>query len=94
MFWFLGQDDTLTHLDPWNVSLNTSMPSCLIVFYFFYLQAVDLVEWYCEEFKDALMAEPPVWFKSFVACELTMQFPFFFVACYAFWKGNNLHFLS
>ncbi|CAH1802139.1 unnamed protein product [Owenia fusiformis] len=50
--------------------------------------AVDLLEWYKVEIKDQMIALSPAWFQSFVICELTMQFPFFFVACYAFWKGN------
>ena len=33
------------------------------------------------------MADPPIWFKSFCVCELVVQFPFFFVGAYAFWKG-------
>ncbi|XP_060084588.1 sigma intracellular receptor 2-like isoform X2 [Ylistrum balloti] len=47
----------------------------------------DLMTWYCAEFKDPMMAAPPTWFKTFVMSELTLQFPFFFVASYAFWKG-------
>ena len=43
--------------------------------------------WYIREFRDAMMADPPAWFKSFVFCELLVQFPFFFPAAYAFYKG-------
>ncbi|XP_033749034.1 sigma intracellular receptor 2-like [Pecten maximus] len=50
-------------------------------------QLRDLMTWYCSEFKDPMMAAPPTWFKTFVMSELTLQFPFFFVASYAFWKG-------
>lgn len=35
----------------------------------------------------------PFWFKSFVFCELTIQFPFFFVALYGLYYGNQLPFL-
>ena len=57
--------------------------------WWFPLQAVELKQWYAREFKDAMMAdEPPAWFASFVSCELVMQFPFFFVATYAFYKGS------
>ncbi|WAR01265.1 SGMR2-like protein [Mya arenaria] len=48
---------------------------------------VDTVDWYAEEFGDAMMKAKPAWFKSFCTCELFLQFPFFFVALYAYWKG-------
>ncbi|XP_052718081.1 sigma intracellular receptor 2-like [Crassostrea angulata] len=48
---------------------------------------VDVKNNYCESFKDVLMADPPPWFKSFCLCEILVQFPFFFVATYALWKG-------
>ncbi|XP_022344651.2 sigma intracellular receptor 2-like [Crassostrea virginica] len=48
---------------------------------------LDVKDNYCEHFKDVLMADPPPWFKSFCWCELLLQFPFFFVATYALWKG-------
>lgn len=50
-------------------------------------QLLDVKDNYCEHFKDVLMADPPPWFKSFCWCELLLQFPFFFVATYALWKG-------
>lgn len=34
------------------------------------------------------MQEPPVWFKSFLLCELVFQLPFFPIAAYAFFKGS------
>ncbi|XP_069883384.1 sigma intracellular receptor 2 [Dipodomys merriami] len=48
----------------------------------------NLMNWYCKEFKDPLMQEPPVWFKSFIFCELLFQLPFFPIATYAFFKGS------
>uniref|UniRef100_A0A7S4N251 EXPERA domain-containing protein n=1 Tax=Odontella aurita TaxID=265563 RepID=A0A7S4N251_9STRA len=47
-----------------------------------YPQAVlDVRQWYASTFKDALMAEPfEPWFKSFVACEIVLQLPFFVYA--------------
>ncbi|XP_068385779.1 sigma intracellular receptor 2 isoform X2 [Eschrichtius robustus] len=46
----------------------------------------NLRQWYTEEFKDALLQNPPVWFKSFLFCELVFQLPFFPIATYAFFK--------
>ncbi|KAM4843917.1 sigma intracellular receptor 2 isoform 1-T1 [Thomomys bottae] len=48
----------------------------------------SLMSWYCKEFKDPLLQKPPVWFKSFVFCELLFQLPFFPFATYAFFKGG------
>ncbi|CAO2644398.1 Sigma intracellular receptor 2 [Lemmus lemmus] len=48
----------------------------------------NLLQWYFKEFKDPLMQDPPVWFKSLVVCELVFQLPFFPIAAYAFFKGN------
>ena len=42
---------------------------------------------FCKTFKDPFLLDPPPWFLSFVWCEILLQFPFFFVASYAFWKG-------
>mmetsp|Transcript_4742 Transcript_4742/g.8946 ORF Transcript_4742/g.8946 Transcript_4742/m.8946 type:complete len:168 (+) Transcript_4742:1-504(+) len=38
--------------------------------------------WYCETYGDFLMADPPIWFRSFIMGEAFFQFPFFFVATY------------
>lgn len=48
----------------------------------------NLQQWYIEEFKDPLLQNPPVWFKSFLFCELVFQLPFFPIAAYAFFKGG------
>ncbi|XP_061074099.1 sigma intracellular receptor 2 [Conger conger] len=48
----------------------------------------DLLQWYAAEFKDPMMLDPPVWFKSFIFCEVLVQMPFFPVATYAFCKGG------
>ncbi|XP_033117697.1 sigma intracellular receptor 2-like [Anneissia japonica] len=40
------------------------------------------------EYKDAMMANPPMWFKSFVFSEIFLQLPFFFLGTYAFYKGG------
>ncbi|TEA28540.1 hypothetical protein DBR06_SOUSAS2010178, partial [Sousa chinensis] len=48
----------------------------------------NLRQWYTEAFKDPLLQNPPVWFKSFLFCELVFQLPFFPVATYAFFKGG------
>ncbi|XP_008064908.2 transmembrane protein 97 [Carlito syrichta] len=48
----------------------------------------NLLKWYSKEFKDPLLQDPPVWFKSFLFCELVFQLPFFPFATYAFFKGS------
>ncbi|XP_029783674.1 sigma intracellular receptor 2 [Suricata suricatta] len=48
----------------------------------------NLLKWYTKEFKDPLLQEAPVWFKSFLFCELVFQLPFFPIAAYAFFKGG------
>ncbi|XP_062329696.1 sigma intracellular receptor 2 [Osmerus eperlanus] len=54
-----------------------------------YPQALkDLLTWYANDFKDPMMLDPPVWFKSFIFCEALVQTPFFPVAAYAFLKGG------
>ena len=53
-------------------------------------QLLTATEQYIDLFKDNLMANPPVWYKSFVVCELFFQMPFFPIAAYAFYKGKFL----
>lgn len=48
---------------------------------------VDTLDWYTVHLRDPMMAEAPAWYHSFCLCEVFFQFPFFFVATYAFWKG-------
>ncbi|XP_076832981.1 sigma intracellular receptor 2 [Brachyhypopomus gauderio] len=48
----------------------------------------NLLQWYASEFKDPMVLDPPVWFRSFIYCEALLQLPFFPVAVYAFLKGN------
>ncbi len=49
-----------------------------------YPQALkDLLAWYINQYNDTLMQYPPIWFKSFLVAEATLQFPFFFAAAYA-----------
>ncbi|MBZ3884567.1 Transmembrane protein 97 [Sciurus carolinensis] len=55
---------------------------------FYWAKFRNLLSWYAKEFKDPLMQSTPVWFKSFVFCELLFQLPFFPVATYAFFRGN------
>ncbi|EDQ89608.1 uncharacterized protein MONBRDRAFT_25127 [Monosiga brevicollis MX1] len=49
----------------------------------------SLQRFYVETFQDPLMANPPVWFKSMVTCELLIQLPFFFWACRAIKNGAH-----
>lgn len=58
------------------------------------LQLHELMVTYSETFKDPFLLDPPAWFQSFVLCELLLQFPFFFVATYAFWKGCTEQFIE
>ncbi|XP_027003343.1 sigma intracellular receptor 2 [Tachysurus fulvidraco] len=48
----------------------------------------DVLRWYASEFRDPMVLDPPVWFKSFIFCEALVQLPFFPVAAYAFFKGS------
>jgi hypothetical protein len=61
---------------------------------------VDLVDWYATEWGDPFfpLSSPDrvgrthyedMWFRSIIYCELFVQFPFFFLAVYAFWNGGN-----
>jgi len=53
-----------------------------------FIQLREMVVIYSKAFKDPFVLHPPAWFQAFVYCELFLQFPFFFVASYAFWKGK------
>jgi len=53
------------------------------------LQLLNMTVTYSKTFKDPFLLDPPAWFQSFIYCELLLQFPFFFVASYAFWKGTE-----
>jgi len=55
------------------------------------LQLHEMLVSYSNMFKDPFVLTPPAWYKSFVICELVLQFPFFFAASYAFWKGCSEH---
>ncbi|XP_019366583.1 PREDICTED: transmembrane protein 97 [Gavialis gangeticus] len=48
----------------------------------------EMLKWYMESFKDAMMLESPAWFRTFVYCEAFLQLPFFPFAAYAFFKGG------
>ena len=48
-----------------------------------------LLRFHCEQNADPLMADPPVWFKSFILFELLFQLPFFFVGLRAFTRREN-----
>lgn len=50
-------------------------------------QLVNLKNWYCREFRDPMMVDPPPWFHSFCLCEIFLQLPFYFVGIYAYYKG-------
>jgi len=44
---------------------------------------------YVATFKDPLMGERPLWFRSLLSCEAVFQLPFFFAAIYALYKRDN-----
>ncbi|KAG1171448.1 hypothetical protein G6F70_007034 [Rhizopus microsporus] len=48
----------------------------------------DTLSFYKNTFKDPFMGstEPMYWFRSFLVCELILQLPFFFYACYGLVK--------
>jgi len=48
----------------------------------------DVVVSYSVSMHDPFVLSPPAWYLSYCLCELLIQFPFFFVAIYAFWKGG------
>jgi hypothetical protein len=48
-----------------------------------------LLRFHCEQNADPLMADPPVWFKSFILFELLFQLPFFFIGFKAFYERKN-----
>ncbi|EDV23745.1 Transmembrane protein 97 [Trichoplax sp. H2] len=46
-----------------------------------------VMQFHINEFKDPLMADPPIWLQTFIVIECLLQLPFFFFASYAFIKG-------
>ena len=48
-----------------------------------------LQRFYVNTFKDPLFITQPVWFKSFIACEILFQFPFFFIVTYGLLYKQN-----
>jgi hypothetical protein len=40
----------------------------------------EIATWYIVTYRDPLMRDLPVWFRSFIWCELFVQLPFFFFA--------------
>ncbi|KAI9496865.1 transmembrane protein 6/97 [Zychaea mexicana] len=50
----------------------------------------DVVAWYVATFKDPFMGAtaPMYWFQGVVFCEMFLQLPFFFAACYGLWKNS------
>merc|ERR1719329_1115993 len=51
--------------------------------------ARNLLDFYVAQTQDHLMMTRPIWFKSLISLEVAFQFPFFFVAMYAFKKRKN-----
>lgn len=56
---------------------------------FTFVNLASFLSWYTTTFGDHLMRQPPRWFQSFIAGELFLQLPFFFVAVYALWTRKN-----
>ena len=68
----------ITHI-PISISLDFQA-----LFGDFYSQGFkDINTYYVKTYNDPLMATTPIWFKSFIACEVIFQLPFFFIASYA-----------
>ncbi|KAI8140189.1 transmembrane protein 6/97 [Fennellomyces sp. T-0311] len=57
----------------------------------------DVLAWYLETYKDPFMSAslgfsaPIPWFQGVVFCEMLLQLPFFFAACYGLWKVYASH---
>ncbi|EIE23813.1 hypothetical protein COCSUDRAFT_83688 [Coccomyxa subellipsoidea C-169] len=51
--------------------------------------AVNMLEWYVEQFGDPLVKDSPSWFRVLVWNEILLQLPFFFVGAYAFAAGKR-----
>ncbi|XP_072044098.1 sigma intracellular receptor 2-like [Amphiura filiformis] len=49
---------------------------------------IDINHQYQRDFKDAVIANAPEWLMPFFWDEVLLQFPFFFVGTYAFYKGS------
>ena len=49
----------------------------------------NLVLWYCDSYKDNLMRNPPLWFRSVLFAELTIQLPLFFFFLYGLMRRDN-----
>ena len=49
----------------------------------------NLLQWYTNTYHDYLMANPPIWFKTFILAEMFFQMPFFFFAIYCLWYKRN-----
>lgn len=49
----------------------------------------DVTTWYCRQFKDFLMENPPAWFRSFIVCEACFQLPTFFLSIYGLLFKKN-----
>lgn len=48
----------------------------------------NLTLWYIKSFDDVLMANPPIWFQSFVFFELIFQFPLLLLNIYGLIKSE------
>jgi hypothetical protein len=51
--------------------------------------AQRLLEFHISTNHDPLMDDQPVWFKSFILCELLFQLPFFIIGFRAFYMKRN-----
>lgn len=50
--------------------------------------AQQLTHDWIRDYDDQLVATKPIWFQSFIWAELIFHIPYFFVAIYAFTKGQ------
>jgi len=76
----------ITHI-PITIMFDTQALLPSFILDFFPKQVIEMKRNYCMTYKDAMMADPPSWYQSFLFCEMFLQFPFFFVASYGFYKG-------
>ncbi|KAI8470014.1 MAG: transmembrane protein 6/97 [Monoraphidium minutum] len=51
--------------------------------------AKDMLQFHIKAHGDHLVRDNPLWFVTFVWCEVCLQLPFFFIAAYAYIAGRS-----
>lgn len=50
---------------------------------------VEVMDYYTANYQDVFMKLPPVWFQSFIFCEILFQFPLLLINLYGLWKDKR-----